>query len=172
MRGAIGSKHGLICAAMVAVVIHAEAHGQWKPLAEDGLHDTQSPAMALLQEPGEALSVLPADTTGNNVRWIEALRNGSITPRTNIFPETKIEVLDLDILMKRTATLPFVLFPHRAHTEWLDCKNCHPKLFAEKAGATKIGMLAILQGKKCGRCHGAVSFPLTECNRCHSIPQR
>ena len=69
-----------------------------------------------------------------------------------------------------TATLRMVLFPHDIHTAWLECSNCHPKIFAEKAGATPVNMLAILQGEYCGRCHGAVSFPLTECNRCHSVP--
>jgi ribosomal protein L40E len=34
-----------------------------------------------------------------------------------------------------------------------------------------MSMFAILQGEFCGRCHGAVSFPLTECRRCHSVPQ-
>jgi hypothetical protein len=27
----------------------------------------------------------------------------------------------------------------------------------------------VLSGEKCGLCHGAVAFPLTECNRCHSV---
>jgi hypothetical protein len=26
-------------------------------------------------------------------------------------------------------------------------------------------------GEHCGRCHGAVAFPLTECTRCHSVQQ-
>jgi hypothetical protein len=30
-------------------------------------------------------------------------------------------------------------------------------------------MNQILHGEQCGLCHGAVSFPLTECNRCHSV---
>ena len=30
-------------------------------------------------------------------------------------------------------------------------------------------MMLILQGEKCGLCHGAVAFPLTECLRCHSV---
>jgi hypothetical protein len=33
-------------------------------------------------------------------------------------------------------------------------------------------MLAILEGEQCGQCHGAVAFPLTECTRCHAIPQK
>jgi len=141
----------------------------WKPLAEDGLHDPANPAITLLQEPAEALSLLPTDTAGNQVRWVRALEEGYIQPRTNILPETKIEVLDLDIIMPRTGSAKFVRFPHKAHTEWLDCANCHDAIFKAEAGATPVTMLQILSGEYCGRCHGAVSFPLTECDRCHSV---
>ncbi|GAB4348743.1 MAG: hypothetical protein Kow006_09760 [Gammaproteobacteria bacterium] len=144
----------------------------WLPLSNDGLHDPTSPAIGILQEPAEALSQLEPDTAGNMVRWVEALAKGQINPRTNIRPETKVNVLDLDVILPDTGTVPMVLFPHRQHTEWLDCSNCHEKIFASKAGATPMNMFAILQGEYCGRCHGAVSFPLTECNRCHSVPWR
>lgn len=143
----------------------------WKPLAADGLHDPGNPALSLLQEPKEALSELPRANDGNNVDWVQALEDGYIEPRTNIYPETKIQVLDLDILLEDTAGLPMVLFPHRQHTEWLDCKNCHDRIFKAKRGANQFGMLDILQGNYCGQCHGAVSFPLTQCTRCHSVPR-
>jgi c(7)-type cytochrome triheme protein len=67
--------------------------------------------------------------------------------------------------------LPLVLFPHRPHTEWLDCNNCHDKIFVKKVDANPVNMFAILSGQYCGQCHGAVAFPLTECNRCHSVPR-
>lgn len=144
----------------------------WQSITEDGLHDPTNPAISLLQQPVEALSVLPRAQDGNQVDWVAALRNGYIQPRTNIFPETKIRVLDLDILMEDTAGENMVLFPHRAHTEWLDCKNCHDRIFIAKRGAnSNINMLSILQGYACGQCHGAVAFPLTQCERCHSVPQ-
>lgn len=143
----------------------------WKPLAEDGLHDPASPAIGVLQEPAEALSLLPPDTAGNRVSWVRALRERYIAPRTNIFPETNIEILDMDIIMDQTGELPLVLFPHKPHTEWLDCANCHDRIFVEKVDANPINMFAILSGEYCGQCHGAVSFPLTECNRCHSVPR-
>ncbi len=145
---------------------------QWKPLADDGVHDPEHPALELLQEPGDALSKLPPDTAGNNVRWVEALRDGYIQPRTNIFPETKVNILDRDVIMRKTGSANYVRFPHRVHTEWLDCENCHDHLFARVAGATPMSMLMILSGEYCGRCHGAVAFPLTECNRCHSVAQK
>lgn len=144
------------------------AGADWDALTADGIHDPKNPALSLLQQPAEALSVLPPDAAGNRVRWVEALRSGAINPRTNIMPETKVRLLDKDIVFKNTSELDHVVFPHRAHTEWLDCQNCHDKLFKQQAGATRIGMFAVLQGEFCGRCHGAVAFPLTECKRCHS----
>ncbi|HIJ84065.1 MAG TPA: hypothetical protein HPQ00_07655 [Magnetococcales bacterium] len=137
--------------------------------ANDGLHDPQGPAFMELQRPAEALAVLPADTAGNKVLWVKALRDGLIKPRTNIMPETKIQILDMDIIFSNTGDNDFVRFPHRAHTEWLDCANCHEEIFKTKFGATPIKMSAILEGKFCGKCHGAVAFPLSECARCHSV---
>ena len=143
----------------------------WPLLAHDNLHDPDNPALSLLQEPAEALSVLPPAQEGNQVDWVAALRSGAIEPRTNIYPETKIRVIDLDVLMPDTAAMPVVNFPHRPHTEWLDCENCHNKIFVDKAGANPVTMFKILQGEYCGQCHGAVAFPLTQCQRCHSVPR-
>ncbi len=158
----------LALAALAGVVL--AQGGAWQRLAQDGIHDPLSPAVGVLQEPAEALSTLPPDGAGNRVHWVKALRGGYIAPRTNLLPETQVQVLDLDVLMKRTAEMPLVLFPHRPHTEWLDCANCHNAIFEPKAGATPgVNMFAILQGQYCGQCHGAVAFPLTECRRCHSV---
>jgi c(7)-type cytochrome triheme protein len=143
------------------------------PLAKDDLHDPANPAISLLQEPGEALGKLPPDVVGNQTRWVQALEQGLISPRANILPGTKVQVIDLDIIMPRTGEMPMVKFPHRQHTEWLDCTNCHDHIFKSKAGATTaVNMFQILQGEYCGRCHGAVAFPLTECKRCHSVVRK
>ncbi len=146
--------------------------GPWSRLERDNLHDPTNPALALLQQPEEALSVLPRGEEGNFVDWAAALRSGAINPRTNIYPETKITVLDLDVLMEDTSGMPMVLFPHRPHTEWLDCANCHDKIFKKEKGSNDINMLSVLQGHHCGQCHGAVSFPLTQCARCHSVDRK
>lgn len=143
----------------------------WKRLESDGIHDPSNPALPLLQQPEEALSTLPPALEGNNVDWVKALRDGYIDPRTNIYPETKVNILDTDVLMEDTANMPIVLFPHRAHTEWLDCSNCHDGIFKAKKGANNVDMFSILQGEYCGQCHGAVAFPLTQCQRCHSVPR-
>lgn len=145
---------------------------KWAKPADDTIHDPDSPGTQALQLPGDALSKLPPDGAGNQVNWVKALRSGLIAPRTQIDSSTKVQTLDRDILMTRTVEMPFVRFPHLAHTEWLECGNCHEKLFKLKAGTTPVSMLAILQGEYCGRCHGAVAFPLTECNRCHSVPRK
>jgi len=163
--------------ALLLLLVHTPDFGYaqqartWTPLAEDSIHDPGSPAIPLLQEPAEALSLLPPDVVGNNVNWVRALREGYIEPRTKVFETTKVNVLDSKVLMKDTGEMPMVLFPHETHTEWLDCSNCHEAIFQSKAGATPVNMFQILQGRYCGRCHGAVSFPLTECQRCHSVPR-
>lgn len=169
-----------VLAAEPVPVAVAPPPSKWTPLAQDDLHDPSNPRLHLLQNPAEALSLLPPDTDGNDrssvvgnqVKWIKALREGFINPRTNIYPETQIKVLDLDIMLtkRNSGELARVLFPHKQHTEWLDCSNCHEWLFKSKAGANKISMFAILDGELCGRCHGAVAFPLTQCQRCHSVP--
>ncbi len=143
----------------------------WRSLRDDGIHDPTLPALALLQEPADALSVLPPAQEGNLVDWVAALHQGAIEPRTNVYPETKVQVLDLDIRFEETGGMPIVLFPHRQHTEWLDCSNCHDQIFVARRGANDISMLDILDGRYCGQCHGAVSFPLTQCQRCHSVPR-
>ena len=40
--------------------------------------------------------------------------------------------------------------------------------FIPEVNANDITMVKILDGEYCGLCHGAVSFPLSECNRCHA----
>jgi c(7)-type cytochrome triheme protein len=144
---------------------------KWDTLERDKNHDPELAAVQLKQQPEEAMRPLPHDYAGNKVRWVEALRGGHIEPRAKLYPSTEVQLLDLDILFVDTAGMPYVLFPHKRHTEWLDCSNCHESFFKKVAGTTPVNMFSILMGEHCGRCHGAVSFPLTECNRCHSVPQ-
>jgi len=65
---------------------------------------------------------------------MKALDEGFIKPRTNILPETKVNLRTTDVLLKRTGEMNLVRFPHRQHTAWLDCSNCHDHLFERKAG--------------------------------------
>jgi len=157
----------LACTSLLACL--ALGAGPWQPLQDDGLHDVGNSSINLLQQPEDALTPLPADTAGNKVDWVAALRGGTIRPRSGVDSNEPVEILDQDVLMTNTSNTPFVVFPHRAHTEWMACEVCHEELFKSETGANDIGMGHILEGEYCGRCHGAVSFPLTECNRCHSV---
>jgi c(7)-type cytochrome triheme protein len=159
----------LLIAVLLATCASAVLAADWKPLADDDIHDPGNPALDLLQEPADALSQLPADAAGNKVDWVKALREGYVEPRTNVHPETKVNLRETELIMKNTGSSNYVRFPHLAHTEWLDCSNCHDHLFAREVGKTPMTMLMILSGEYCGRCHGAVAVPLTECNRCHSV---
>jgi len=158
---------GSLVLAVVAVL--AASPALWAPLAKDGIHDPRNPGLGQLQQPSEALAPLPRDSAGNLVRWVDALDSGAINPRTNLLPETKARILDSELIIAKFGSMAAVKFPHRQHTLWLDCSNCHNGLFIDKAGANKFSMTAILNGEQCGVCHGAVAFPLTECNRCHSV---
>jgi len=165
-----GSKILTACLVLFLVASGPSHAGPGQTLKEDGIHDPDNPAIGYLQDPVEAFNRLPSDSAGNRVDWIRALRDGYIRPRSHLKGSGDVEVLDTDILMSTNGGIPRVRFPHKAHTEWLDCGNCHESPFLPEAGANPVTMGRILEGEFCGMCHGAVSFPLTECDRCHSVP--
>jgi c(7)-type cytochrome triheme protein len=76
--------------------------------------------------------------------------------------------MDLVIVMEVKGSMPNVAFPHKEHTVWLECANCHDAIFKPLKGANPMSMAEIMLGQKCGVCHGSVAFPVTECRRCHS----
>ena len=135
----------------------------------DGIHDPGNDGTELLQHPREAFSPLPKANTGNRVDWVAALDRGDIAPWFDLEDESrKPVVLDLNIVREVKGSMPDVVYPHKQHTEWLDCSNCHPSIFFQKKGANNISMASILLGEKCGVCHGKVAFPVSDCRRCHS----
>lgn len=124
------------------------------------------------QQQAIPLQILPKDNAGN-VDWVKALRQGIIKPLDSLDPKKPTTpVIDLDIVFKVKGDLPDVVYPHYPHTQWLSCSNCHPKIFIMQAGANKVTMKKIEEGQFCGRCHGIVAFPLSNCTRCHSKPKR
>jgi c(7)-type cytochrome triheme protein len=143
--------------------------GNWSTLSNDGLHDPSNPSLRLLQDPAQALSVLAPDTAGNKVDWVAAVQLGQIRPRTSVDGSRVPEQHDSEIIMRNTLSLPAVRFPHAAHNLWMSCEMCHDTIFKPEIDGNDISMSKILDGEYCGVCHGAVSFPLTECNRCHSV---
>ena len=93
----------------------------------------------------------------------------AIDPRWDrLDPAATAVVMDLNIVREVKGSMPDVVYPHKQHTEWLDCSNCHPAIFVPQKGANQISMAAILLGQKCGVCHGKVAFPVSECRLCHS----
>jgi c(7)-type cytochrome triheme protein len=139
------------------------------PPTQDGIHDPANDGTTLLQPPAQAFATLPKSPAGNGVNWVQALEGGKITPRYDrTDPKAQAVVMDLNIVREVKGSMPDVVYPHKQHTEWLDCSNCHPAIFIPQKGANQISMAAILLGQKCGVCHGKVAFPVSECRLCHS----
>lgn len=82
--------------------------------------------------------------------------------------------VDGDVVFKREGGeggVAVAVFPHWFHRIRYKCYACHPSVFEMKAGANKVTMDAIGEGKFCGVCHNgkiawAASFET--CNRCHA----
>lgn len=144
-------------------------HVENEELAVDAIHDPKNTAIRILQDPAEALGAFPTDRRGG-VDWVKALDLGIIQPRANLKGEDDMVTMDMDILFKDTGNMPWVKFPHIAHTKWLACSNCHPDIFIPQKGANNPSMDGILAGEYCGRCHDKVAFALWICERCHSVP--
>lgn len=139
------------------------------PLKDDGIHDPAVPGLSLLQEPKQAFKALTPGTAGNRVDWVQSLEKGKISPRYDHLDAKKEAMpMDLFIVMEVKGSMPNVSFPHKAHTEWLECANCHDQIFKPQKGGNPMSMAEIMLGQKCGVCHGSVAFPVTECRRCHS----
>ena len=78
-----------------------------------------------------------------------------------------------DVVLNRNAEkedMRPVVFPHWFHRIRFRCKVCHGELgFIMRAGANKIDMGAIIDGKYCGMCHdGDIAWSVDNCDLCHS----
>jgi c(7)-type cytochrome triheme protein len=135
----------------------------------DGIHDADNEGTHSLQPPLAAFDTLVKGTNGNWVDWVKSLNENKINPRFDRNdPNAQPMVMDLNIVREVKGSMPDVVYPHKQHTQWLDCSNCHPAIFIPQKGANQISMAAILLGQKCGVCHGKVAFPVADCRRCHS----
>ncbi|HET6464075.1 MAG TPA: c(7)-type cytochrome triheme domain-containing protein [Nitrospiria bacterium] len=132
----------------------------------------QTPSAAEEEEHPQAFDYLPKTKMGY-VDWVAAIKQGVIHPRDSLDPNAvTMKALDFNIIFKvNVSGLPDVVYPHYPHTLWLDCRNCHPSIFLMRAGANPVTMEKILKGEYCGRCHGIVAFPISDCFRCHSRPK-
>lgn len=148
-----------------------EMHPARQSIEKNRIYDETNPALVQLQQIDEATHDLKKDPLGFP-DWMAAIRSGAIAPRAGLSDNAKMNVLDLDVVMKNTKGMPYVLFPHQSHTMWLDCSNCHPAPFAEKAGSSSITMGSIFEGNYCGMCHDRIAFiTFFSCARCHKVPQ-
>ncbi len=148
---------------------HFQLTGEVVPVAEDGIHNPAVASVQVLQQPFEAMANFPRDGQGV-IDWVKTLETGLIDPRKSLDGTGDMFPVDFDIIFKNTQSMPYVRFPHRQHTEWLTCANCHPLIFIPQKGANPVSMSSIIQGEYCGVCHGKVAFPPTmNCGRCHSV---
>jgi c(7)-type cytochrome triheme protein len=139
------------------------------PPPQDGIHDPENDGTHSLQPPLSAFTAFVRNNDGNRVDWVKTLGENRIQPRFDRNdPNAKPMVMDMNIVREVKGTMPDVVYPHKQHTEWLDCSNCHPAIFVPQKGANQISMASILLGQACGVCHGKVAFPVSECRRCHS----
>jgi len=119
-----------------------------------------------------SLEFLPTDDYGF-VDWTKALNEGIISPKETLDGKAPRAAKQADapdvVIRSKMDFMPDVLFPHKAHTDWLKCGVCHPKIFKPRAGANPITMTGIWKGEFCGRCHDKVAFPTRNCFRCHSV---
>lgn len=138
-------------------------------LKGDGIHDPANKSLEKLQTPSEAFASLPKSKGGNGVNWVKALDDGKIKPRHDIKDaEVKAFAMDMNIVREVKGSMPNVVFPHKQHTELLDCSSCHPDIFIPQKGANQLSMSASLMGQQCGVCHGKVAYPMSRCSFCHS----
>lgn len=135
------------------------------------LQDLQPPETGEEERP-IAFEALPKTKMGY-VDWVAAIQQGIIKPRAFLDPNRRpMPPVNFNILYKvKFQGIPDAVFPHQPHTLWLDCRNCHPGIFLMRAGVNRVTMERILKGEACGRCHGKVAFPISDCFRCHFSPQ-
>lgn len=111
----------------------------------------------------------PTAPFGNGINWVKALNKGLIKPKDTILGSYQPMSFDKKLVMD-CGGIPPAVFPHKAHTQWLDCSNCHPDIFNIKKKTTKhFSMERILNSEFCGVCHLRTAFPLNDCKRCHPM---
>jgi len=162
--------------------LHTPQLAPQTPPATDGLHDAALPSVQTeLLAPLAGMTGLTTDNFGNRVNWVKAINNKEIMPIGKITEDDDdMMVLNIDIVIPAVGWTPDVIFPHKAHTQWLACSNCHEAqtdskpFFEPVAGENPMTMTEVVEGKWCGWCHSAktekVAFPISDCARCHSGP--
>jgi c(7)-type cytochrome triheme protein len=120
-------------------------------------------------------STFPKDKFGNGVNWEKAANDGFIKPLDyleSVSIKKPAQEIQQDFAIKpKSPGMAEIIFSHKKHVKWNGCEVCHPDIFAGgKRGMTKYSMKENNEGKFCGVCHTTVSFPLSDCDRCHAKP--
>ncbi len=112
---------------------------------------------------------LPTAPFGNKIDWMQSLDKGLIKPKNSLFNDKPPMTLDRQLELKaEMAMISPAVFPHKAHTKWLECSQCHPDIFNIKKKTTEhFTMDKNLDNQFCGVCHLRIAFPLNDCKRCH-----
>ncbi|MDO8426618.1 MAG: cytochrome c3 family protein [Deltaproteobacteria bacterium] len=112
------------------------------------------------------------------IDWARIVRENLVKPKFSLAPDDdEMPPLKMDVLIAAKGDfVNDVVYPHEMHTYWLKCEICHATvggpIFIPVKGGNDMSMVGIVQGQWCGRCHGKVAFPLTDCNRCHTSPKK
>lgn len=114
-------------------------------------------------------SSLPRSSFGNEIDWGKALNERLIRPKTSLTGNAPTSSNGKEIILTpEAADASPVVFPHRAHEQWLDCTTCHPDIFpAARKTTLHYPKSRLLSGEFCGVCHLRVAFPMDDCMRCH-----
>lgn len=115
---------------------------------------------------------MPRGRFGNGIDWLKAEKKGLIKLTDVLegvsFERPKLKDPEDEELTAREVNMPNIMFSHRKHAVEAGCELCHPQIFGVKKGSTKYSMEDIFGGRFCGACHGKVSFPNDDCQRCHT----
>jgi c(7)-type cytochrome triheme protein len=111
---------------------------------------------------------LPRDKKGK-VDWMRALDEKTITPKPGIGEDAVgAKTKDGDIEFFNTGTPEkTATFRHATHTQWLNCKNCHPAVFKKSDENVQFTHDDMEAGKYCGACHFKVVIVQSGCTGCH-----
>jgi c(7)-type cytochrome triheme protein len=148
----------------------AEAKAARRAAAGDGQlppeDEGEPPAIEAVKTWEQAAEMLPKDDM-DQADWVAALEEGIVKPREAINGPRRgtTAFFKFDFFLPGPDPSFDAFFPHSAHTEWLVCESCHPKIFPRRG--TEITMDEVFGGEYCGKCHGTVAFGLDACARCH-----
>jgi c(7)-type cytochrome triheme protein len=115
---------------------------------------------------------LPKERFGNGIDW-EKAENQRLIKLTDYIEGASVRRKPFEVqkdfsIKAKIKEMPEIIFSHEKHIVWNGCEVCHPDIFTVRKGGNKLAMTEIFEGKYCGACHGKVSFPMLDCQRCHT----